>query len=168
MSTTDEWDVAKTARGCAGDVKPCRATVFLGILRALRWPGFRSQMICPQCRSADCFRSHREGPIDRLNSLTGLRPWRCHTCDWRFYAWRVATRFEGYAHCPRCGNFDLEHISRERVEAGTLVAPKRWLGFPAYRCDPCRHRFFSVRRYRRIVPSLAENAKARKAVAGQS
>lgn len=125
-----------------------------------------SPMICPDCRSVDCFRSHRDGALDFLNGVTGLRPWRCHTCDRRFYAWRVATRFQGYAHCPRCGNFDLENISRERVEAGPLIMVKRWLGFPAYRCDPCRHRFFSIRRFRRILPSLLETPSSGKVVAG--
>jgi hypothetical protein len=115
-------------------------------------------MICPQCRSADCFRSRRDGMLDFLCTATGLRPWRCHTCDWRFYAWRVALSFSRYAHCPRCGNFDLEHIARDRVEHGALVSVKRFLGFPAYRCDPCRQRFFSVLPSRRILPSMLSGA----------
>jgi phage FluMu protein Com len=128
--------------------------------------GTWSPMICPQCRSVDCFRSHRDGALDFVNTMSGLRPWRCHACDKRFYAWRVATRYQAYAHCPRCGNFDLEHISRERVEDGTMITLKRWLGFRAYRCDPCRHRFFSIRRYRRILPVLLESPTSGKAVAG--
>ena len=112
-----------------------------------------TRMICPQCRSADCYRSHRDGVRDFLNTFTGLRPWRCHTCDHRFYSWRVAFTFSWYAHCAKCGNFDLEYISRERVEQGTLMTVKRWLGVPAYRCDPCRMRFFSVLPFRRIRPS---------------
>jgi hypothetical protein len=110
-------------------------------------------MICPQCRSADCYRSHRGGPLDYAVTVFGLRPWRCHSCDFRFYAFRVALSFSMYTHCPRCGNFDLELISSERVEKGTLLALKRWLSFPAYRCDPCRQRFFSARPFRRILPS---------------
>ncbi|HXX20546.1 MAG TPA: hypothetical protein VEJ46_14180 [Candidatus Acidoferrum sp.] len=111
-------------------------------------------MICPQCRSADCYRSHRSGVSDFLCTVVGLRPWRCHTCDLRFYAWRVAAAFAGYAHCPRCGNFDLDHIARERVGEGPLILVQRYLGFPAYRCDPCRQKFFDLRPYRRIVPSM--------------
>ena len=111
-------------------------------------------MICPQCRSSDCFRSHRGGVLDLLTTLAGLRPWRCHTCDYRFYGGRVASRFCFYVHCSKCGNFDLEHISRERVEQGTLLTLKRWLAIPAYRCVPCRERFFSVLPFRRIVPSM--------------
>jgi hypothetical protein len=118
-------------------------------------------MICPQCRSMDCFRSHRSGVADFFYTLINLKPWRCHTCDFRFHAARVAFSFLRYAHCPRCGNFDLDHISRERVEEGTLITLKRLLSFPAYRCDPCRQRFFSVLRFRRIVPSAFSSAVRR-------
>jgi hypothetical protein len=111
-------------------------------------------MICPQCRSADCFRSRRSGISDFFASLTALRPWRCHSCDLRFYARSVALPFARYAHCPRCGNFDLQHISRDRVEKGALLFLKRMLVFPAYRCDPCREKFFSVLPFRRILPSM--------------
>lgn len=122
-------------------------------------------MICPQCRSADCFRSHRGGAIDYLWTIVGMRPWRCHTCDRRFYGRRVALSFSRYAHCPQCGNFNLEHISGDRVERGNLIALKRWLSFPAYRCDPCRQRFFSVLPFRRILPSTAPT-KLREAASG--
>jgi hypothetical protein len=99
-------------------------------------------------------RSHRRGVADFFATLAGLRPWRCEACELRFYAWTVAIRFVSFVHCPRCGNFDLQHVARERVEQGTLTAVKRLLGFPAYRCDPCRQKFFSVLPFRRIVPSM--------------
>jgi hypothetical protein len=111
-------------------------------------------MICPQCRSAECFRSHRGGAGDFFATLLRLRPWRCRACDKRFYAWTVAIPFARYAHCPRCGNFDLQHIARERVDAGTLIFLKRFLGFCPYRCDPCRQKFFSILPHRKIVPSM--------------
>jgi hypothetical protein len=38
---------------------------------------------------------------------------------------------------------------------------KRWLRFPAYPCDPYRHRFFSVLQFRRITASLAESETRR-------
>jgi putative component of membrane protein insertase Oxa1/YidC/SpoIIIJ protein YidD len=84
-------------------------------------------------------------------------------CELRFYAWKVASAFSLNAHCPRCGNFNLEHISRERVESGSMITFKRWLGFPAYRCDPCRHRFFSVKPFRRILPSPSATANTESA-----
>ncbi len=118
-------------------------------------------MICPQCRSADCSRSRRSGVLDYLLSVAGIKPWRCLTCERRFYAGKVAVSFSRYAHCPRCGNFDLQQIARIHVERGTLVFLKRFLGFPAYRCDVCRERFFSILRYHPILPSLVPSVLER-------
>ena len=112
------------------------------------------RMICPQCRSSDCYRSHRNGFADFLGTMGGLRPWRCHTCDYRFHAGSVAVRFMGYAHCWRCGNFDLDRVASDRVDRGAFNFLKRLLSLPAYRCDPCREKFFSIRPYRRIMPSI--------------
>lgn len=91
--------------------------------------------------------------MDYAIALVALRPWRCNTCEKRFFGTRVALPFLRYAHCPRCGHFDLERIAPERVTWGVLLPLKRWLGFPAYRCDPCRLKFFSVMPYRRILSS---------------
>ena len=115
-------------------------------------------MICPQCRGGNCFRSHRSGFWDFLGTLCGLRPWRCDTCDRRFYARTVAIGFVGYAHCPRCGNFDLDRVARDRVE-GILAIVGRLLALPAYRCDPCRYKFFTLLPHRRIVPSVVTAPK---------
>ena len=112
-------------------------------------------MICLQCRSDECHRSHRTNVFDYFCTIFALRPWRCHVCDKRFYAGRVALAFAHYAHCPRCGNLDLGRIALHRVDTGTFIALKRWLDFPAYRCDPCRLKFFSVRPFRRVLPSTA-------------
>jgi len=115
-------------------------------------------MICPICRSGNCYRSHRTSLFDYAGTTFGVRPWRCHACERRFYAGVVALSFFGFVHCPRCGNFDLEHVSGNRVNWGILIGLKRWLGFPAYRCDPCRRKFFSVLPFRRIVPSTLPKA----------
>ena len=122
-------------------------------------------MICPQCRSVECFRSHRAGFGDFLFTLAGCRPWRCRSCELRFYAWGVALRHVYLAHCPKCGNFDLERISRDRVDHGTLRFAKRMLQFPAYRCDPCRERFFSIRAFRRVIPSTGASPEPKMPVA---
>jgi len=53
------------------------------------------------------------------------------------------------AHCPRCGNPYLQKIASDRVLEGMMLPLKRILGMPAYRCDPCRMKFHSLRpRYR--------------------
>ena len=111
-------------------------------------------MICPQCRSIDCYRSRRAGAIDTFCRLIGLRSWRCYTCSFRFYARSVAAVFSPYAHCSRCGNFDLQRIAPDRVPPGILTSVERFLGFAAYRCSPCRAKFFTILPQRRILPSM--------------
>jgi predicted RNA-binding Zn-ribbon protein involved in translation (DUF1610 family) len=93
---------------------------------------------------------------DLFFTLFSLRPWRCRSCEERFYAWKVAAVYTRHAHCPKCGNFDLQRISRDRVDEGSFALLQRFLGFHAYRCDPCRTKFFSLRTLHRIVPSPSE------------
>jgi hypothetical protein len=47
---------------------------------------------------------------------------------------------------------DLQRISSEHG-MGLLAWVYRLLRIPAYRCAPCRNRFFSFRMYRRIIPA---------------
>jgi hypothetical protein len=110
-------------------------------------------MICPRCRSDNCLRSRRITLSHYILSAIDFRVWRCQMCENKFYARRVALPFSFYVHCPRCGNFDLDRVSRHRVDWGTFVGLKRMLGWPAYRCNPCRRKFFSIMVFRRIVPS---------------
>ena len=81
-----------------------------------------------------------------------MRPWRCRSCDLRFYAWSVPMGYLSIVHCRMCGNLDLQRISNEYVD-GMFAWFFRMLQVPAYRCAPCRNRFFSVLRYHRIVPT---------------
>jgi hypothetical protein len=53
-----------------------------------------------------------------------------------------------------CGNLDVQRISSEHG-MGLFAWVFRFLRVPAYRCAPCRNRFFSFRVYRRIVPTQA-------------
>jgi len=106
-------------------------------------------MLCPRCRSERCRRSRRRRAKDYAIGLVGLRPWRCRGCDLRFYARSVALPFTFYVHCHRCGNLSLQRISREHV-SGWFAWLFRLARVPAYRCAPCRERFFSVRVFRHI------------------
>ncbi len=115
------------------------------------------ELICPTCHSGSCRRSQRRGAKDRFWGLFGLRPWRCRTCDIRFLAWVVPVRHVRFVHCPRCGNFDLQRVSRDRVVGDVFAPLQRALHFPAYRCDPCRLRFFSLRFFRPI-PVLGDES----------
>jgi hypothetical protein len=48
-----------------------------------------------------------------------------------------------------CGNLDVPRISSEHG-MGLLAWVFRLFRAPAYRCAPCRNRFFSFRAHRRI------------------
>ena len=104
-------------------------------------------MICPRCLSVRCRLSSRRTAIDRTVELLGLRLWCCGRCEDRFYTCSVALRFMYLAHCGRCGNFDLQRIGRNYVK-GWFAWPLRMMRASAYRCEPCRNRFFSIRPYR--------------------
>ena len=108
-------------------------------------------MLCPQCRSGRCRRSRRRSWADYAISLAGLRPWRCRACSLRFQAWSVALPYLRYAHCRRCGNLDLQRVSRDHVD-GWFAWLGRLFGVPAYRCGPCRSKFFSMLKHRHLRP----------------
>jgi hypothetical protein len=48
-----------------------------------------------------------------------------------------------HAHCPICGNRELMRISPDYVP-GSFSFLWRLLRIPAFRCEPCRHKYFSV------------------------
>jgi hypothetical protein len=77
-------------------------------------------------------------------SVAGVLPWRCEKCEARFHAKAVPFRVSLYAHCSYCGNLDLQRIAPEHVPGATAFIG-RLLGLPSLRCDPCRHKFFSIR-----------------------
>ena len=99
---------------------------------------------CPVCHASNTRRSRRRTVLDYLFSIAGILPRRCETCETRFHAPSIPFRTMLYAHCEICGNFALQSISAERMQgvAGTLG---RIFGLPALRCEPCRHKFFSLR-----------------------
>jgi hypothetical protein len=62
----------------------------------------------------------------------------------RFHARAKPLRYLFYAHCGICGSLKLQRIAAARVP-GVVSLAGRWLGLPALRCAPCRHKFFSMR-----------------------
>jgi len=85
---------------------------------------------------------------DFLFSAAGVLPWRCEACQTRFRARLLPLRTWFYAHCANCGNLELQRISADRVP-GAAATFGRILRLRALRCEPCRHKFFSVRPLRR-------------------
>jgi C4-type Zn-finger protein len=59
-----------------------------------------------------------------------------------------------HAHCPICGNLELQRISPEHVHS-SLGILWRLLGVRALRCEPCRYKYFSILPLREIEPEEA-------------
>jgi len=106
-------------------------------------------MHCPLCR-ARCRRSRRRSFLDYAAALVGKLPWRCSGCGLRFRARIAPVSSLLVAHCSLCGNAELKRIAPEHVNG--LFAPLwRFLHVAAFRCVPCRHKFFSLRPLRKEV-----------------
>jgi hypothetical protein len=103
-------------------------------------------MTCPMCKGAEARRSRRQTTTDYLLSCVGVYPWRCRDCHARFYARLMPLSDSLRAHCPICGNMELKRIAPEHVDAA-MGFVWRWLQIPAYRCEPCRHKYFSLLPY---------------------
>lgn len=101
-------------------------------------------MNCPACQAAACRRSRRRSLSEYLFSAVGVVPWRCTVCEIRFHARAIPLRHLYYARCGICGNLELQRISPDKVP-GIFSVVGSFLGLPAVRCAPCRHKFFSLR-----------------------
>ena len=125
--------------------------------------GKGSALICPRCQSDQCRRSKRRGLREHFLGLSGVRQWRCRNCESRFFAWVVPVNYVQYAHFGLCGNVDLQRVASNHVSEGSLAWLGRLLRVPAYRCDPCRQRFFSLRRPSHIRAVHYETAPGQRA-----
>ena len=101
-------------------------------------------MVCPFCGQNECVRLHRRGFLDQAMRLAALKPWRCMRCRQRFYARKVARELMRYAHCPQCGNFELQHVESSEVRPRLATAILRKLHAAAYRCEVCELNFHSL------------------------
>jgi len=99
-------------------------------------------MICPSCKAEACRRSRRKSIYDFFASIFGPIPWRCSKCGTRFRSRTSPLSHLLSAHCGICGNLELKRISAEHA-TGWFAFIWRPLGVPAYRCVPCRNKFFS-------------------------
>ena len=150
----NERGPAKRRRIRAGTGAASCALPRLRLLLARRKPIRIIRISCPACHSSSIRRSKRRSVQDFLFSAAGVLPWRCETCHTRFRARLMPLRTLFYAHCANCGNLELQRISAERVP-GARAAFGRILRLPALRCDPCRHKFFSVRPLRQQADPVA-------------
>lgn len=116
-------------------------------------------MTCPICNTQDARRSRRQFAADYLLSIFALYPWRCRKCETRFHARLMPLGDSLHAHCPICGNHELKRISPEHVSSAFSLL-WRILRVPAYRCEPCRHKYFSILPYRTRPDELGQFSSA--------
>jgi hypothetical protein len=100
-------------------------------------------MNCPVCHSAGCRRSRRRTLFDYFARIVGSVPWRCSRCAIRFRSRPTPLGHLLAAHCAICGNIEVKRISGELADS---FGARLWrsLGVPAFRCIPCRHKFFTI------------------------
>jgi hypothetical protein len=81
--------------------------------------------------------------FDYFASIVGCIPWRCSHCTKRFRSRATPLAHLLSAHCAICGNIEVKRISGDLADSfGAILW--RSLGVPAFRCIPCRHKFFSL------------------------
>ena len=104
--------------------------------------------ICPMCGLKTASRARRRNPGEYLISMLGIRPYYCQGCEYRFLAFRAPRKrihFSRYASCPKCYSEAVHTVSKDRVPHALSNSLWRLLSFPAYRCSPCRVKFFSLK-----------------------
>jgi len=100
-------------------------------------------MSCPICKHDGTRRSRRQNLPDYILSAIGVYPWRCQSCKARFHARANPLSHTFHAHCAICGNIEVRRISADHIESRS-ASIWRTLRIPAFRCAPCRHKFFSI------------------------
>jgi len=117
------------------------------------------RMNCPVCKEDGARRSRRNGIAEYLVSIIGLYPWRCRSCHVRFYARLMPLSHSMHSHCPICGNLKVKRISAAHV-VHPFTPAFRLLRVPAFRCEPCRHKYFSLLPQRQTEEETARPAAA--------
>ena len=121
--------------------------------------GAHPKMTCPVCHGERVRRSRRQSLSDYALSTFGVYPWRCSECHERFHSRLMSLGDFLHAHCRRCGNHELQRIDPGHVDARfTLLW--RALQIPAFRCEPCRYKFFSIRPVRRTTETVVSAPSA--------
>jgi len=81
--------------------------------------------------------------FDYFATIVGSVPWRCSRCATRFRSRATPFTHLFLAHCAICGNVEVKRVSSELAD-GFGARFWRSLGVPAFRCIPCRHKFFTI------------------------
>jgi phage FluMu protein Com len=75
----------------------------------------------------------------------GVYPFRCNSCNDRFWASIWLFSIWKYAKCPRCLNLNLTDWPKRRYRTNFWSDLKTALGAQKHRCSRCRLNFISFR-----------------------
>ena len=102
-------------------------------------------LTCPACGSSTIRLSRRQNIGELSKMAVGTYPFRCISCNHRFWAniwlWSVWK----YAKCPRCLNLDLTTWSHKVQHFSYWKKLMLTLGARRHRCARCRYNFVSFR-----------------------
>jgi hypothetical protein len=102
-------------------------------------------LTCPKCGASSVRRSRRVNAGEITRMMMGLYPFRCNSCNgrfwasvWLFSAWR-------WAKCPLCLSLNLTDWPKRHYRIGWWTEILTALGAQKYRCSRCRNNFVSFR-----------------------
>jgi transposase-like protein len=62
-----------------------------------------SRVTCPLCRSERVYRSRRKGIVEKaILAMVFVRPFRCESCDLRFFRWALNANRNSPWAAPTC------------------------------------------------------------------
>jgi hypothetical protein len=104
-----------------------------------------SALKCPKCGSPSVRRSRRANPGEMTKMMAGVYPFRCNSCNERFWASVWLFSIWRWAKCPRCLNVSLTDWPNRHYHVSAWTELMTAIGAKKHRCSRCRHNFTSFR-----------------------
>ena len=101
-------------------------------------------IVCEYCGSDKLRLSRWHSTKEKLRIALGTYPFRCLSCEGRFYANVFLLSRLAYAKCPKCLSLDISY-SKRTFRPGLLRRFMLTFGARRCRCDNCRYMFVSFR-----------------------
>jgi hypothetical protein len=98
---------------------------------------------CPKCGSSSVRRSRRANTAEMTRMMMGVYPFRCNSCNDRFWASIWLFSVWKWAKCPRCLNLNLTDWPKRHHRISLWVQIMTMLGAQKHRCSRCRNNFVS-------------------------
>jgi len=100
---------------------------------------------CPKCGSSSVRRSRRASTKEMTRMMMGVYPFRCNSCNDRFWASVWLFSVWRWAKCPRCLNLNLTDWPKRHYRNSLWAQLLTAVGAQKHRCSRCRLNFISFR-----------------------